>query len=317
MFSNNDPVHGRLRRLVTRAFTPRRMEQERGRVVELVDELVEGAIAEGETDLMASVAHHLPSLVMADLFQIPEADRAGFSDWTTDIGLAFGAAGDPVVRQRVEAALAGLDGYVGALIDDRRAKPGDDLLSDLIKVEEAGERLSTRELVDLVENLLFAGHDTTRGSIGALLWLLVQHPDDFAAIREDPSLIANAVEESLRFEAITFSTCRAAAQDTELAGVPIPAGTPVGLCLPSASRDPNEYDDPDVFDIRRQAPRPPTFGAGAHYCLGAALARIELQEFVAGIVRATNDVVVVEAPRWVPFAHIRRFDQFRVQLVSR
>jgi cytochrome P450 len=316
MFSNNDPVHGRLRRLVTSAFTPRRIERERESVALIVEKLLGDALERGETDVMTTVAHHLPSQVMADLFRIPESDREGFVDWTTDIGLAFGAASDSGVRRRVEDALANLDAYVGDLIRGRRGNPGDDLLSELIKVEEEGERLSTRELIDLVENLLFAGHDTTRGSIGALLWLLIRNPDDFAAIRQDPTLISGAVEESLRYEAITFSTCRAAARDTEIAGMPIPAGTPVGLCLPSASRDPAEYDRPDVFDIRRASPHPPTFGAGAHYCIGAALARLELQELLSGVVRMTRDVTAADEPRWMPFAQIRRFEKFDATFVA-
>ncbi|HYF46299.1 MAG TPA: cytochrome P450, partial [Acidimicrobiales bacterium] len=317
MFSNNDPLHGRIRRLVTRAFTPRRIEQERPRIRAMADDQVRRAVEAGQVDVMQTVAHKLPSLVMAELFRIPEADRDLFCDWTTDVGLAFGAAADPEVRRRVEDALASLDDYAQRLVDERRADPGSDLLSELIAVEEEGDRLSTRELVDLVENLLFAGHDTTRGSVGALIWLLDQHPQAFADIRADAGLVANTVEEVLRYEAITFSTARCAAEDVTVAGVSIPEGDTLGVCLPSASRDPRAYDDPDVFDIRRKDPRPPTFGAGAHYCIGAALARAELQELVHSIVENTSAVQAEEAPRWMPFAHIRRFESFPVRFEGR
>lgn len=316
MFSNNDPFHSRIRRLVSRAFTPRRIEQERPRIRAMADRLVGQALEAGESDFMHTLAHHLPSQAMAELFRIPEADRDTFHGWTTDIGLAFGAAGDPAVRAQVEEALAHLDEYASHLVEERRAAPGDDLLSELIAAEEAGDKLSTRELIDLVENLLFAGHDTTRGSLGTLVWLLHEHPDQLALLRDDPSLVPGTVEEVLRYEAITFSTARTATEDTTVAGVPIAAGMPLGVCLPAASRDPERYDDPDVFDIRRKDVRPPTFGAGAHYCIGAALARVELQEMASSLLTATSSFAVQEAPRWVPFAHIRRYEHLHVRLTA-
>lgn len=314
MFSNNDPFHSRIRRLVTRAFTPRRIETERPRIRAMADKLVAQALESGQADFMHSVAHHLPSQAMSEIFRIPESDRDKFHDWTTDIGLAFGAAGDPEVRARVEDALAHLDEYASQLVEDRRRSPGDDLLSELIAVEEQGDRLSTREMIDLVENLLFAGHDTTRGAIGTMTWLLHSHPDQLQALRDDPGLVPNAVEEVLRYEAITFSTARAAVEDTEVAGVPVAAGMPLGLCIPAASRDAQHYPDPDRFDIRRPDVRPPAFGAGAHYCIGAALARTELQEMLSSLLTSTRSFTVLEPPRWVPFAHIRRYERLDVSL---
>jgi cytochrome P450 len=316
MFSNNDPLHGRIRRLVSPAFTPRRMEQERIRVRALAGELIDEALAEGQVDVMATIAHNLPSRVMSELFQIPESDREMFSDWTTDIGLAFGAAGDPEIRSRVENALSELDRYTGELIEERRRNMGDDLLSSLIAVEEQGDRLSPRELSDLIENLLFAGHDTTRGAIGVVFWVLNEHPDAQRELRADSSLVANAVDEMLRYEAITFSTARTATEDVTIDGVLIEQGSPLGVCLPSASRDPRAYDNPDSFDIRRPDPRPPTFGAGAHYCLGAALARMELQELTSELLGRTTSFAVLDAPRWVPFAHIRRYERLDVELTA-
>jgi cytochrome P450 len=309
MFSHNDPFHGRIRRLVNRAFTPRRTEQDRAMIRTIARDLVADAVARGEVDVMETLAHEMPSIVMASVLAIPESDRERFSNWTTDVGLAFGAAGDAEILARVESALANLDEYVEGLIEDRREHLGDDLLSELIMAEESGDQLSTRELIDLVENLLFAGHDTTRGSIGTLLVLLVERPEVAEEIRANPDLARNAVEEMLRFEAITFSTCRANREDVEISGVAIPAGTPVGICLPSASRDPERYDNPHVFDVHRKDPNPPTFGAGAHYCIGAALARAELQEMLLAVLDLTSSVELVEPPRWTPFAQIRRYEQ--------
>lgn len=314
MFSNNAPIHTRIRRLVSRAFTPRRVEQERPRIREMADSLVRDALDHGRVDVMETLAHHLPSMVMAHLFAIPEADRESFAHWTTDIGLAFGAVGDPEVNQKVEASLANLDEYVSNLVATRRTQPGDDLLSELIKVEEGGDRLSTRELVDLVENLLFAGHDTTRGAIGAMLWLLIDHPEADRIVRTEPDVIPNAVEEILRYEAITFSTSRTTSADVTVGGVAIPAGTPVGFCLPAASRDPLRYDNAMAFDVRRPNPEPPTFGAGPHYCIGAALSRIELQEMLRSVIAGTSSLEAASEPQWTPFAYIRRYDSFDLTL---
>lgn len=314
MFSNNAPIHTRIRRLVSRAFTPRRVEAERTRIRAMADTLVRDAVAQGQVDVMETLAHHLPSMVMAHLFAIPESDRESFAHWTTDIGLAFGAVGDPEVNAVVERSLANLDVYVSGLVEQRRSQAGGDLLSELIRVEEGGDRLSTRELVDLVENLLFAGHDTTRGAIGAMCWLLIDNPEADKIVRTDPSAIPNAVEEILRYEAITFSTSRTTSVDVTVGGVAIPAGTPVGFCLPAASRDPMRYGAPMTFDVRRPNPEPPTFGAGPHYCIGAALSRIELQEMLRSIVENTTRLEAAAEPQWMPFAYIRRYDRFDMTL---
>jgi cytochrome P450 len=280
----------------------------------MADRLVSDAVERGRVDVMETIAHHLPSMVMAQLLHIPEADHETFAEWTTDIGLAFGAVGDPEINARVERSLANLDEYVVRLVAQRRKSSGDDLLSELIRVEEDGDKLSTRELVDLIENLLFAGHDTTRGSIGALLWLLIDNPEAAEAVRSDPSIVPNAVDEVLRYEAITFSTSRTASEETVVGGVRIAAGTPVGFCLPAASRDPVRYDRPMVFHVRRPNPAPPTFGAGMHYCIGAALARIELEELMHSVNRLTSSIHAVAEPQWMPFAYIRRYESFQLSL---
>ena len=314
MFSNNAPAHTRIRRLVSRAFTPRRVEADRPRIRAMADQLVSDALERRQVDVMETLAHHLPSMVMALLLGIPEADRETFADWTTDIGLAFGAIGDAAINAQVERSLANLDEYVTNLIAKRRLAPGEDLLSELISVEEGGDKLTTRELVDLVENLLFAGHDTTRGAIGAMLWLLADNPAAAADVRGDASLVPNAIDEILRYEAITFSTSRTATKDVKVGGVAIAAGTPVGFCLPGASRDPLRYDNPMTFDVRRPNPEPPTFGAGPHYCIGASLARVELEEMLRSVIELTSGFEAVDEPLWTPFAYIRRYERFDLSL---
>jgi cytochrome P450 len=318
MFSKNPPEHTRLRTLVSRAFTPRQIEKLRESIRVTAESLVAPALEDGIYQVMEQAAHLLPSTVMADMLGIPAADRSGFVDWTTDIGLAFGAATDPVVKARVEAALAGLDGYVRQMIEQRRSTPGDDLLSQLLAIEEGSDRLTTDELVGITENLMFAGHDTTRGSVGVVFQVLAERPDVHADLFANPDLVAGAVEELLRYEAITFSTSREASEDCEIAGVAVGKGTPVGVCLPAASRDPRRYDDPDRFDVTREDVRPPTFGAGVHFCLGAALARVELQELLSVVTQRSSAVELVDPPaRWMPFAHIRRLEALPVRLTPR
>lgn len=320
MTSKNPPDHTRLRRLVSRSFTPAASERLRPMIRGIADELVGEALDAGTLDVLAGhgIAHRLPSTVVAAMLGVPGSDLDFFIDNTSTIGLAFGAATDLEVRAAVEQALAELDAYVRQLIAARRAggELGDDLLSQLLTAEDGDDRLSTDEVVWLVENLLFAGHDTTRGAIATTIALLADHPDQLERLRREPGGVPGAVEEVLRYEPITFSTSRAAGRDVEIGGLAIRAGTPIMFCLPSVSRDPRRWDAPDSFDIARPDPRPPTFGAGIHYCLGASLARVELQEVLAALLDRTRSFAVLEEPRWVPFAYIRRYEQLRVELVA-
>ena len=318
MFSRNPPEHTRLRTLVSPAFTPQAVERMRPGIRTRVREILLPALASGGLEAQGDLGHRLPLSVMCDLLGIPDSDREAFADWTTDLGLAFSAALDPIIRGRVEDALVGLDDYVTRLVEERRKALGNDFLSTLIVAEEAGDRLSTSELVTMVGNLLFAGHDTTRGALAAMVLALARNPDQLHALGEDRSSIPNAVDEVLRHEAITFSTSRMASEEVTLGGVTIPRGQTVGVCLPAASRDPRRYARPHDFDIRRPNIRPPTFGAGIHYCLGAALARAEMEEALDVLVEGCRAIELDEPVRWMPLAHIRRFESsLRVRLERR
>ncbi len=314
MFSRNPPDHTRLRGLVGRTFTQRSSEAERPTIRRIAEELLAPRIAAGSMETMADVAHLLPSWVMCKLLGIPDEDRDIFTDWTTDIGLAFSAALDPEVRARVERALDQLDAYVAELLPRRRHRPGNDLISALLAVEEAGDRLTAGELIDLVKNLMFAGHDTTRSAIGIAVMVVATNHDQWRLVRADRSLVPGLVEEILRYEAVTFSTARLAAENVEVGGISIQAGTTIGVCLPSGSRDARRYHNPDTFDICRPDIRPPTFGAGAHFCLGAQLARAELQETLGVLLDGCSGLELEEPAQWLPFAHIRRFERLPVLL---
>ncbi len=308
MFSKNPPEHTRLRKLVSRAFTPRSVERLRPQIAEHVQSILAPALEEGRFDAQGDLGHRLPLAVISDLLDIPEADRATFGVWTKQLGLAFSAIRDPLIHRQIEDALAQLDGYVKGLIAERRRAPGEDLLSALIGVEEAGDRLSTDEMVALTENLMFAGHDTTRGALAAMAVLFARHPDQLAAVAADPALIPRAADEVLRYEPITFGTARLAGEEVELAGLRIGEGEPVVLCLTAACRDPRRYADPDRFDIGRHDVKSTTFGAGIHFCLGANLARVELEEAIRALAQPGTTLGLTDEPRWVPLAQIRCYE---------
>lgn len=308
MFSRNPPEHTRLRSLVSRVFTPRAVAARRPAIRARAEEILLPAVEEGRLDVQGDLGHRLPLAVISDLLAVPEEDRATFGEWTSTLGLAFLSVADAGARAAVVDALGALDDYVTALVARRRAAPGDDLLSALIAVEEEGDRLDTDELVALVENLLFAGHDTTRGALASMAVLLARHPDQYRAVAADPARRTSAVEEVLRYEPITLGTARLASEDLDVAGVAVPGGSPVAVSLVAAARDPRRYPDPDAFDVAREDARTPAFGAGIHYCLGAALARAELEEALGVLTDRVATLELEAEPRWVPYAAIRCFE---------
>jgi cytochrome P450 len=308
MFSKDPPEHTRLRKLVSRAFIPRSVERLRPQIADHVRTILKPAIDAGRCDAQGDLGHRLPLAVISDLLDIPEADRATFGVWTKQLGLAFSAIRDPRIHRQIEDALAQLDGYVKSLIAERRRVPGEDLLSALIQVEEAGDRLTTEEMVALTENLMFAGHDTTRGALAAMSVLFARNPDQLAAVAANPSLIPRAAEEVLRYEPITFGTARLASEEVDVAGLRIHAGEPVVLCLTAACRDPRRYADADRFDVTREEVKSTTFGAGIHFCLGATLARVELEEAIRALAQPGTSLALEDEPRWVPLAQIRCYE---------
>jgi cytochrome P450 len=313
MFSQNPPDHTRLRRLVNRAFTPRRVKAIEDEISTQVSELLRPALEAGRLEVISEVSHVLASNVVAAYIGIPRSDWGVFRQWTTDIGLAFGAAGDDQTRVRVEAALSELNDYVEGLLRAKRAAPEDDLLSVLLEAEDQGDRLSHQELIDLVENLMFAGHDTTRSGIAVALKVLAEAPAVYDALRHDRSLADQAVDEVLRYENIIFTSVREASEDLDFVDHVVPAGTPLAVCLPAASRDPRRFSSPDVVDIRRPQ-KPVNFGVGIHYCLGAYLAQAEMREVVRSVATHCRAIHLAEPVEWVPQAHIRRMTAVTLDL---
>jgi cytochrome P450 len=307
MLLQDPPAHTRLRKLVSKAFTPRAVESWRPRVEAITGELLDAVAARGRMDLIADLALPVPSTLICELMGIPVSDRDTFTSWTSDAthGLATSRnMATPEVEQRVAAAGAALADYFNRLFEERRSALGDDLLSVLIAAEEAGDRLSATELLAQSIGLLIAGFETTIGLIGNGLTELIRHPDEIAKLRERPELIESAVEECLRFAGPIVMTVRVLQDDVEFDGIAIPRDAQVFAVLAAANRDPEQFEDPERFDVERYArePRPPAhlaFGGGTHHCLGAHLARMESQVAIGSLVQRFDRLALVnERSEW-------------------
>ncbi|MGW7018415.1 cytochrome P450 family protein [Streptomyces decoyicus] len=273
MLRSDAPQHTRIRGLVARAFTARRVASLAPRIQEMTDELLAAMLAapEGRADLVEALSFPLPVTVICELLGVPFLERDTFRTWT-DI-LMVGAA-TPQTREAVTA----MAGYLDHLVKTKRARPGDDLLTDLIAVsDEDGDRLSRVELLGMAQLLLIAGYETTANLISNGVLALLTHPDQLALLRADLSLVDGAVEEMLRYDGpLETSTFRFTLEPTEIAGTVIPGGGEVVLpVIADSGRDPRRFDDPGRFDITRDARGHVAFGHGIHFCLGAPLARLE------------------------------------------
>jgi len=271
------PDHTRLRSLVTKAFTARRVEALRPRIQAIADALMDRIDGAKTIDVLACLAHPLPSLVICEMLGVPESDRPQFSKWTEEIAFLLLPPVPPHRLEAGEAAAAEFMTYVRDLIEHRRATPADDLLTALIAAEEHGDRLSIDELVANVVFLFSAGHQTTRDLVGNGLLALLRHPDQTRQVAGDPSRLPALVEECLRYDPSVTATVRRAREDTTIADTHIAARDQLILSISGANRDSARFPDPDRFDIDRPNNEPLAFGGGIHYCLGAALARTEAQ----------------------------------------
>jgi cytochrome P450 len=289
MILMDPPEHTRLRKLVSRVFTLRRMEALRPRVQQVAAELIDGLRTEGAVDIMASYAFLLPVLVICELLGVPPTDRDRFAAWSN-------AMVDDETQDASMTAAANLHGYLSELIEVKRAQPDDALISALIE-DADDDQLTHDELVAMAMLLLIAGHETTINLIGNGLLALLTHPDQLDLLRRRPELLSSAIEEFLRWDSPIHSTpARFAVQDVEYAGVTIPAGSVVILSLAAANRDPSRFDDPAELRVDRDSGGHAAFGHGLHHCLGAQLARIEGQEAIGALLRAYPDIALAADP---------------------
>jgi cytochrome P450 len=273
-----DDVHARLRRLVVRAFTPRSVDRLRPIMRGFAHELVAGFEGAGRCELISEFAAIYPVQTIGALLGVPAEDAERFHAWSTDLSLAFGSR-IATELPRIESGLVALQDYVDELLARRRVEPGDDLLSALIAAEEEGDRLSPEELRAMAVVLIFGGQDTSQCQLACGMATFLEHPDQWQRVADDPGSVTGAVDEIVRFEPAGSGSPRVAAVDVTWRDEEIPAGTVVMPSAPAANRDPSVFDAPDTFDIGRHQAQPSlTFGGGPHHCIGAALARAEMQE---------------------------------------
>ena len=288
------PDHGRLRGLVQKVFTPRAFEERAPAIRRLVDEHLDRALASGSFDLVADFAHPLTVDTIGDLLGVPRDDRSRFSEW----GVVFEALPGSDSFEQAEQLIVDYEEYFSSLLADKRRDPGDDLLSELLVAEEQGDRLSEDEALATAFSLFGAGFDTTRHLIGNAVHALLRDPDQLALLREDPSLVRNAVEEVLRYDGSVQFTTRTALEDIDLDGEPVRRGDAFYLCLGAANRDPAAHDRPDELDVRRERPQPLTFGGGIHHCLGAAMGRLETRLGLTSLLERAPELALSARPRW-------------------
>ena len=305
MLQKDPPDHARLRGLVVKAFTARRVEDMRPRIQQVVDETLDRIIPQGRMDLIEDFAFRLPVTIICDMLGIPEEQRELFYTGSRDGGRLL----DPVPLSPEEIAKGNAGNLMAAmyfqqLFDLRRKQPGDDLITQLVQAEEDGSKLSNEELTANIILLFGAGHETTVNLIGNGLLALYRNPDQLALLKANPGLITNAIEEFLRYDSSVQLTGRVALEDIEdLGGKRIPKGENVLCLLGSANHDPAVYPDrPGSLDITRPNVKPLSFGGGIHFCLGAQLARIEAEIAIASLLRRLPDLRLdnAENPQWRP-----------------
>jgi pimeloyl-[acyl-carrier protein] synthase len=283
------PDHTRIRNLVSRNFTPRAIGAWRPRVTEIVDGLLDEAEERGELEVVGEFGFQVPVIVICELLGVPAEDRHLFGPWSSDASRLLDQNLTAEETQRGLMGAMSLIGYLNPLIEDRQRTPRDDLLSHIVAAGTADgapedQRLSDEELRSLVLLLFVAGHETTMNLIGNGTKALLDHPDQLARLRADPSLIETATEEILRYDGPVHVTGRIATTDVEVAGQPIATGTQVVTLLAAANRDPAEFAQPDRFDVGRDPNHHLAFSKGIHHCLGAALARMEGQLAIGRLV---------------------------------
>ena len=300
MLDVEPPVHTRLRRLVSKAFTARMVEGLRPMIRRLAEELVGGLVDKGGGDLLAEVAEPLPVTVIAEMLGIPAADRHLLRPWSADICGMYELNPSPEAQRTAVRGAVEFSGYLRDLARSRAAAPRDDLISALARVADEGDRLTEDELIGTCVLLLNAGHEATVNATGNAWWSLFRNADELARLRADHTLVPAAIEELLRYDTPAPMFERWVLEDVDVGGVRIPRGSEVALQFASANRDPAVFPDPDVLNLTRDPVPHITFGLGVHYCLGAPLARIELAESLGAVLRLAPELSPVAEPAWKP-----------------
>ena len=314
MLNTDPPDHTRLRRLVSKAFTPAAINALRPRIQELVDQVLDGMEARGGGDVVTDLAFPLPFDVISEMLGMPEADKEQIAAWSGTIVKSL----DPMVAAdvfaEIRAASDAMNAHIDGVVTWKREHPADDLMTALIAAEEDGDRLTSAELRDQVALLFIAGHETTVNLIGTGIFELLRHPDQAAILRDDPALDATAIDELLRFVSPVQFSRRITLADIRFRETTIPKGMFVLAGLASANHDPDKWGPTaDELDVRREgAGQHLSFGSGAHYCLGASLAKLEGQIAIGGFLRRFPNAALAGEPEWNGRINLRGLEHLPV-----
>jgi cytochrome P450 len=312
----NPPRHTRLRGLLGSVLTPRAVTAYEPQITQRVGELLDPLAGGGDVDLLDELAFPLPVAVIGTMLGVPSADWPSFRRLVREVTLCVEPSPTGEQLAIADAAARELNGYFDALIAERRANPRDDMISTLVAAEIDGERLTEGELSSLVQFLFGAGFETTTNLIGNGTLALLRQPEQLELLRADPSLIGGAVEELLRFDASVQLTMRTAFDDLVVDDHVVPAGESMLLLLGAANRDPARYPDPDRLDVTRTAVRPLSFSAGIHFCLGAALARLEGRVAFTELLRRFRGIELLDpSPRWKSNLTLHGLEELPVRLI--
>jgi len=313
MLDREPPDHTRLRRLVSKAFTPRTVADLRPRIDTIVEALLDAALERGEFDLIHDVAEPLPVTVIAELLGVPDEDRYLLRPWSADICLMYELNPPLESQEKSVAASRAFSAYLRDLARARRIDPRGDLISGLAQVADDGDVLTEGELVGTCALLLNAGHEASVNGAGNAWWTLFRHPDALARLRADHALVPSALEELLRWDTPLPMFERWVLEDIEVGGVRIERGAELALQFASANRDPDAFDDPEALHLDRDPNPYLSFGAGIHYCLGAPLAKLELGILFTRILERMPDLELLAEPRWKPTFILRGLEGLPVR----
>ena len=307
ILQSDPPQHTRLRSIISKAFTPRAVRACEPLVDAYAHDRIDAILERGQADWIDEFAIPIPVVVIAEMLGVPREDRALFRKWSDDIVGAIAGRVDPRDSQRE------FNAYFSDVVEARQRDPRDDVITKLLRPNSDGEQLTLPEVISFCLSLLVAGNETTTGLLGNLIFELAKRPEAWRHLREDPSLISSAVEESLRFDAPNQGLFRHTVKDIEIHGVVIPADRKVLLLFGAAGRDPEHFERPDEFDIARSPNRHIAFGAGIHHCLGASLGRLEANTALRIATERIAEIRLIdEAPPYVPVFFIRCPEHFRI-----
>jgi cytochrome P450 len=311
ILQSDPPQHTRLRSIIAKAFTPRAVKACEPLIRACAQERIEAILGAGRADMVDEYAIPIPVVVIAEMLGVPREDHAKFRKWSDDIVGAIAGRVDP------RESTAEFGEYFNKVIAARRADGRDDIISKLMNSNNKGDSLDDPEVLSFCLSLLVAGNETTTGLIANMFFELAQRPEDWRRLREDRSLIASTVEESLRYDAPNQGLFRHTTKDVELHGVTIPAGKKVLLLFGAANRDPRHFENPDEFDIAREPNRHIAFGAGIHHCLGASIGRLEANIALEAAVERISELRLIDSqPSYVPVFFIRCPEHFQVEVSS-